>query len=248
MHETIYKITNRITQKSYVGRTIDLPRRLRQHQHKNSPCRYLNRSISKHGFQNFDIEILEVCPSISAAERELFHIVQEKCLAPFGYNLVLETEQGRAFHSSSRQKLSKSSQRTNRGNMFSFIGVKKNHKTFMARLMRDGKTYSVPRKSALEAAQYYDIMALYFFGRGARLNFLESLSVSDETIRLSIAEVLNEKQKSSKCKGVSFHKSSGRWRAYYYIGGKQVTIGLFANEDLAIEAQRSRQTNQVRLS
>lgn len=44
---------------------------------------------------------------------------------------------------------------------------------------------------------------------------------------------------ASSVKGVSFHKKSGKWRAYIKTGGKNLHIGLFATVELAAEAYRA---------
>jgi hypothetical protein len=43
--------------------------------------------------------------------------------------------------------------------------------------------------------------------------------------------------------GVSLIKSTGRWRAYYYVSKRQVEIGVFANRDDAIEARKAANDN-----
>lgn len=61
----VYKITNNITNKSYIGVDSYFPKRLRQHQsmllnnkHKN---KYLQSSYNKYGKDNFTFELLETC-------------------------------------------------------------------------------------------------------------------------------------------------------------------------------------------
>lgn len=59
----IYKITNTINNKSYIGQSINLKRRLNQHLTLwNNPRvkKYLYSAIAKYGIENFKIEILEI--------------------------------------------------------------------------------------------------------------------------------------------------------------------------------------------
>lgn len=50
--------------------------------------------------------------------------------------------------------------------------------------------------------------------------------------------------KSSSFKGVSFHKLSGKWRAYIMINGKETHLGYFTSE---IEAAKAYNTKAIAL-
>jgi len=78
----IYKTTNLITNKIYVGQTI--------FDNKNyfGSGVYLNNSIKKHGKKNFKKEILEYCKKDKLNEREIFWISELDATNPkVGYNL-----------------------------------------------------------------------------------------------------------------------------------------------------------------
>jgi len=82
----IYKTTNKITGKSYVG----------QHCTNNINDKYIGSgtmlldSIKKHGKDNFDVEILEKCSSIEELNlKEIYWIKEVNTLVPNGYNLTL---------------------------------------------------------------------------------------------------------------------------------------------------------------
>ena len=89
----IYKITNLITNKSYIGetnRTIEI--RWKQHKQRAidlNNTEYLYNSIRKHGIENFTIEKLEECSPEERFERETYYIMLFNTLAPNGYNLIL---------------------------------------------------------------------------------------------------------------------------------------------------------------
>ena len=71
----IYKITNLIDGKFYIGKTVKtLEERFRRHLiRKSSPK--LTNAIRKYGKQNFIIEMIELCDSIGVLnEREKFWI------------------------------------------------------------------------------------------------------------------------------------------------------------------------------
>ncbi len=54
----LYKITNEINGKVYVGGTFRPTRRWIEHKSQTSPCTKLKRAMIKHGKQNFTFEIL----------------------------------------------------------------------------------------------------------------------------------------------------------------------------------------------
>lgn len=57
----IYKITNKINGKFYIGSTSDYIKRIRYHKDLNkSKCRILVKAIKKYGIENFTFEIIEL--------------------------------------------------------------------------------------------------------------------------------------------------------------------------------------------
>lgn len=72
----IYKITNKINKKSYIGQSIDITTRWRRH--KNYPIensKYpLYKAFQKYGIENFDFEIIEECPIADLDKKEIFYI------------------------------------------------------------------------------------------------------------------------------------------------------------------------------
>lgn len=58
----IYRITNLVNNKIYIGQTIrDLKVRFKQHCYKKG-CTYLHNAILKYGKENFKIELIEEVP------------------------------------------------------------------------------------------------------------------------------------------------------------------------------------------
>jgi group I intron endonuclease len=86
----IYKIENLVNGKIYIGSSVDIKNRWRQHlgyfsrgKHGNV---YLQRAWDKYGSENFKFDIIEKCDTGILAEREQYYIdLFDAC--KFGYNL-----------------------------------------------------------------------------------------------------------------------------------------------------------------
>lgn len=84
----IYKITNKLNGKSYIGQTTrNIRARIAEHKYKKSP---IGEAILKHGENNFQIEQLEVCASIDELnEREAYWTQTLNTVQPNGYNKAI---------------------------------------------------------------------------------------------------------------------------------------------------------------
>lgn len=85
----IYKITNLVNGKVYVGQTImSIEDRWRVHRSKSSDCPLIHRAIQKYGKENFTVEQIDVaCDRDELDQKEIYWIHYYDCLAPKGYNL-----------------------------------------------------------------------------------------------------------------------------------------------------------------
>lgn len=85
----IYKITNLINKKTYIGLTISsIERRWYMHNQPSSQCKRLRNSLQKHGKENFTIEEIYVCfDEEHANEMEDYFIKLYNSMVPCGYNL-----------------------------------------------------------------------------------------------------------------------------------------------------------------
>lgn len=78
----IYKITNLVNNKAYIGQTIDpVQKRWKEHiyaayREKDDNRYYLHRAISKYGVDNFNFEIIEEVPNEQLDEREIYYIAK----------------------------------------------------------------------------------------------------------------------------------------------------------------------------
>lgn len=97
MNGFIYKITNRVNNKVYIGQTrFTVEHRFKQHlknhniEHRTQPL-YL--AFAKYGIDNFYVETLEECPIDKLDEREIFWIAKYDSFN-HGYNATLGGSKG----------------------------------------------------------------------------------------------------------------------------------------------------------
>lgn len=102
----IYKMTNTITNKNYVGQTrshiknrnkyrpFGYSKRFKDHiseainNTKNNQSLYLNNSIRKYGKDVFTVELIEKCSVDDLDDREIYYILNMNTMSPNGYNLI----------------------------------------------------------------------------------------------------------------------------------------------------------------
>lgn len=105
VYNVIYKITNLINGKVYIGQTsISLRKRLLKHIYDaNTDIKrrkhYLHRALSKHGFENFTVEVLETCDKEELDAREIYWISHFNSTDPqLGYNCTKGGQGNRAIN------------------------------------------------------------------------------------------------------------------------------------------------------
>lgn len=84
----IYLLINNITQKPYIGQTIDFDERMKAHKNANSKHQLLHKSIRTHGWENFSVIKLHEGVSIQDLSWLEKHCISEwNSMNPNGYNL-----------------------------------------------------------------------------------------------------------------------------------------------------------------
>lgn len=89
----IYLITNTITNKVYIGQSIQIERRWSEHKarafNNNANCydNPLYRSIRKYGVDAFVLSIICECEPEQLNELEAYYITKFDCVSPKGYNV-----------------------------------------------------------------------------------------------------------------------------------------------------------------
>jgi len=88
MKKSIYKITNKLNNRIYIGQSNDPMRRFSEHCHKSENYTSLiNEAIQKYGVENFCFEVIE-SDIENYNEREKYWIKYYNSLAPNGYNIA----------------------------------------------------------------------------------------------------------------------------------------------------------------
>ena len=85
----IYKITNKITGKVYIGQTVrTLQKRWKQHVNAKDSL-VIHNSIRKYGVENFTVEQIDIaCSRDELNKKEIYWISFYNSLYPNGYNLT----------------------------------------------------------------------------------------------------------------------------------------------------------------
>lgn len=90
----IYKIVNKINNKIYIGQSINVVDRWKQHQYKSLNSKELaynsaiHQAMRKYGIENFVFEIIEECSIDELDEKERYWISKLNTLSPNGYNIL----------------------------------------------------------------------------------------------------------------------------------------------------------------
>lgn len=103
----IYCLKNEVNGKVYVGLSVDLARRLREHYNlsQSDKSNYLYNAIRKYGVDNFSVSILEITEDVNSLLNLEAKWIQEldSCNKDKGYNVRIET--GETYKHSEETKL-----------------------------------------------------------------------------------------------------------------------------------------------
>lgn len=83
----IYKITNKINNKIYIGQSVDIIDRFRRHKRAKDDY-IIHKAIRKYGVDNFTFEIIEECPREELDDKEKFWIKYYNSFSNNGYNMT----------------------------------------------------------------------------------------------------------------------------------------------------------------
>lgn len=83
----IYKITNKINGKVYIGQSIHIERRWKEHC-RQSTNSVISDAIKQYGKENFIFEVIEECNQEELNEKEEYYIQLYNSIVPNGYNVT----------------------------------------------------------------------------------------------------------------------------------------------------------------
>lgn len=140
-HSGVYKITNSINDKIYVGSTKNMIYRYRSHlsslSRGKSGCRILQSAVIKHGLINFEFSVLEICDNYT--EREMYYI---NTLAP-RYNIIVESIEKRIISDETKALMSEAAkQRYRDGGIVPYKDKKHSNET-KSNISKNRKQYTV---------------------------------------------------------------------------------------------------------
>lgn len=92
----IYRIINKINNKSYIGQSKNICVRWNEHylssrevnnENKNKNCSIIHKALNKYGVENFTFEVLTLCNPCDLNDEEKYFISYYNTLIPNGYNI-----------------------------------------------------------------------------------------------------------------------------------------------------------------
>lgn len=210
---TIYKITNLVNGKVYVGQTtLPVDARWRAHCAKSS-CKtgiQISYAIQKYGKDQFDFSIIETCSSIDELNtREMFWIKELNSISPAGYNLCEGGSNGKK-HEDTKLRISAA----NKGRSFS-----EEHK----------KALSEARKSLPIEVKVKNIKNAHTSEVRQKISkAMTGTKQSAEHVQASVLGRLRTSHTSSNTdhKNIYFEQDTGRYRVKIRVNEKDIAASF----------------------
>ena len=167
----IYKITNIVDQKLYIGQTVSHRKnkgkyrpfghigRFNDHiseavnNTKRKQCTYLNNSIRKHGKDNFTVELIETCELKNLDTREQHYINEYNSLFPNGYNLTKGGKTGNHVDVCNNEPLNEPKKR---GRNFGYVHKESTRNKMSERLKIMSQSDVIKDRMKITMKSYYD--------------------------------------------------------------------------------------------
>lgn len=196
----IYKITNLINNKIYIGLTTrDLDKRISEHKYLSKNSNYaIHRAMRKYGIENFTFETIDQCDNIDdLINLEFKYIIANDSMNPTkGYNMMAQNDSVKYLNEETKKKIGianskKYKTKTPEEKMIisfnlsnaiqgrymknktsKYVGVRKiRNGSYNFTIICREKSYSKNFKDEIDCAKAYDIFAIYLFGENAKINF-----------------------------------------------------------------------------
>lgn len=106
----IYKITNIVNSKIYIGQSVNVKIRIKRHKTDLKNNRHhndlLQKSYNKYGHQNFDFEVIELCDLNQLDSKEVYWISYYKATdRKYGYNFESGGNANKTMHEETKDKI-----------------------------------------------------------------------------------------------------------------------------------------------
>ena len=209
MHKTennpyglIYKVTNNINDKVYIGQTTGtLHKRKSRHEsgsRKRKPLIHFHRALKKHSIEAFIWQTLEYCDNKEQLDEMEYHYIMQFNSYKKGYNQTLggESSYGRVCKNATKEKISRAK---------TGIPLSKEHKAKLSKMRRGVKKSPEHIKNVARAkSQYWKI--IYPNGYKEVIKNLSAFcrdhNISDRGMWL-VANKYRTHHKGFKCKSLS---------------------------------------------
>lgn len=134
MNIGIYKITNKVNNKCYIGQSVNLKGRIKSHKsmlkHHNEDNDLLNKATLKYGYKNFEIEIIKFCKEEELDNYEKYFInYYNSYKRKNGYNIELGGSKTKHLSKEQVDKMKKSKKNKLTGKDNPFYGKKHSQET-----------------------------------------------------------------------------------------------------------------------
>lgn len=239
----IYRVINNKTRKFYIGRTkqgirkrwsVHIAHAKYGHRYKGHTSSYLQKSIKKHGEENFDIKEIDRCETFEDAVRlELFYIKYYNSENPkYGYNLT--HDHGNGYESMNRESREKLSLSLHNANKKEKVPFDKARQKWVCKVSFEGGVIAKRFSSEIEAKRALDIVNITKFGDKANLHFSRE-SYSEEEIEETLKKLKITKKRRSKFVGVysCFIKKTNEYFYAVRCNKGKIHYGSFENEEEA---------------
>jgi len=232
--------------KIYIGKTKRrLCSRMSDHRYfaKKGSSSPISRAIAKYGWENFTVDVVEMCSTEEDMnKREPLIILEHKATDPrIGYNVCSEEQDHRYSNSEYYSKLSKHSTQGRKAaasKYSKYVGTRFWGNKWYCQCFIDGKSVSKRCKSEIAAAELYDKISMHHYGENCKLNF-ENLREKYKSEDLkSVFEDFIDNSHSSKETNVCYDKSRSSWLFSKVVNGKKI-FKRFDTEDQAIEYKKT---------
>jgi group I intron endonuclease len=234
MQLVIYKITNLINNKIYIGKTKNFHNRILQHKNTKGYKSCISRAIKKYGEENFSFEIIDTAKNeTELSNLEYNYILQYNSIIPNGYNIFYKTKQKVIIpkRTIKKQILNSKKQNINNYKGVYFYPAKKK---YSAIIRSNGISYEKTFDNLIKAAEFYDMLTMYLYGKDCIINFPEKLEIYiSRNYKKIIKRFLKTRRRWGKLRGCSFNKEINKYRCYININGRMVDLGYFKYQKAA---------------